>query len=96
MVEAASSSLVTQTISSIHNKFQLWTLDIFISAFIFRFWSIIKRKQKIEIVFKIFIQNKCVRFNIFDISEPRNQGRTQLIRGEKHNGKGDPCRAVLP
>ena len=29
VVEAASSSLVTQTISSVHNRFQLWTLDIF-------------------------------------------------------------------
>ena len=36
VVEAASSSLVTQTISSVHNRFQLWTLDIFMSAFIFR------------------------------------------------------------
>ncbi len=35
VVEAASSSLVTQTISSVHNRFQLWTLDIFMSAFIF-------------------------------------------------------------
>ena len=30
VVEAASSSLVTQTISSVHNRFQLWTLDIFL------------------------------------------------------------------
>ena len=29
VVEAASSSLVTQTISNVHNRFQLWTLDIF-------------------------------------------------------------------
>ena len=29
VVEAASSSLVTQTISSVHNRFKLWTLDIF-------------------------------------------------------------------
>ena len=35
VVEAASSSLVTQSISSVHNRFQLWTLDIFMSAFIF-------------------------------------------------------------
>ena len=30
VVEAASSSLVTQTISSVHNRFRLWTLDIFL------------------------------------------------------------------
>ena len=30
VVEAASSSLVTQTISSVHNRFKLWTLDIFL------------------------------------------------------------------
>ena len=35
-VEVASSNLVTSTISSVHNRFQLWTLDIFMSAFIFR------------------------------------------------------------
>ena len=30
VVEAAGSSPVTQTISSVHNGFQLWTLDIFL------------------------------------------------------------------
>ena len=35
VVEAASSSLVTQTISSVHNRFQLWTLDIFCLCLLF-------------------------------------------------------------
>ena len=35
VVEAASSSLVTQTISSVHNRFQLWTLDIFFLCLLF-------------------------------------------------------------
>ena len=29
VVEAARSSRVTQTISSVHNGFELWTLDFF-------------------------------------------------------------------
>ena len=36
VVEAASSSLVTQTISSVHNRFKLWTLDIFLLMLTFR------------------------------------------------------------
>ena len=36
VVEVASSSLVTQTISSVHNRFQLWTLDIFLLMLTFR------------------------------------------------------------
>ena len=30
VVEAAGSSPVTQTISSVHNRFKLWILDIFL------------------------------------------------------------------
>ena len=39
VVEAASSSLVTQTISSVHNRFKLWTLDTF--WLVFAFWLIL-------------------------------------------------------
>ena len=35
VVEAASSSLVTQTISSVHNISELWTLDFFLPVFTF-------------------------------------------------------------
>ena len=34
-VEVASSNLVTSTISSVHNRFQLWTLDFFLLMFTF-------------------------------------------------------------
>lgn len=36
VVEAAGSSPVTQTISSVHNGFQLWTLDFFMLSSYFR------------------------------------------------------------
>ena len=29
VMESARSSLVTQSISSVHNRFEMWTLDIF-------------------------------------------------------------------
>lgn len=35
VLEVASSILVTQTISSVHNRFQLWTLDIFCLCLLF-------------------------------------------------------------
>ena len=34
-VDAAGSNPVTPTKSSVHNRLELWTLDIFISVFIF-------------------------------------------------------------
>lgn len=36
VLEVASSILVTQTISSVHNRFKLWTLDIFLLMLTFR------------------------------------------------------------
>ena len=35
-VDAAGSNPVTPTISSVHNRFQLWTLDIFLLMLTFR------------------------------------------------------------
>ena len=35
VVEAAGSSPVTQTISSVHNGFELWTLDFFVISSFF-------------------------------------------------------------
>jgi len=39
VVEAASSSLVTQTISSVHNGFELWTLDFFVISSFFAMYG---------------------------------------------------------
>ena len=46
-VEAASSNLVTSTISSVHNGFELWALDFFMLKQLFSFLSYVSEQVRL-------------------------------------------------
>ena len=47
VVEAAGSSPVTQTMSSVHNGFQLWTLDFFMLKSLFSFLGYVSEQVRL-------------------------------------------------
>lgn len=62
VVEAASSSLVTQTISSVHNGFELRTLDFFMLKQLFSFLGYVSEQVRLLLFVWLCFGGYAVRY----------------------------------
>ncbi len=61
-VEAASSNLVTSTISSVHNGFELWALDFFMLKSLFSFLDYVSEQVRLLLFILLCLSGYAVKY----------------------------------